>query len=134
MNWMHYGLAVVVAMIICSLSDWLFMGVLFHNKYKEHPEIWRSSITEGGESKAIVWSTLFSLLTCVGFIGVCAMFGFTSVPQALALAFGIWVSVPLPLLATNGFFIKIHPYVTLSHAVGWLAKLFICALCASYFL
>ena len=134
MNWMHYGLAVLAALIACSLSDWLFMGVLFHDKYKAHPEIWRSSITEGGESKAIAWSTLFTLLTCVGFIAVCVMFGFTTVPRVLALAFGIWVAVPLPLLATNGFFIKIHPCVTLSHAAGWLAKLLICALCASYLL
>lgn len=42
MNWLHYGLAVLAALIACSLSDWLFMGVLFHDKYKEHPEVWRS--------------------------------------------------------------------------------------------
>jgi hypothetical protein len=52
-TWMHYGLAVVVALIACSLSDWLFMGVLFHDKYNEHPEIWRGSITQGGEPRPL---------------------------------------------------------------------------------
>jgi hypothetical protein len=134
MNWMHYGLAVLAALVACSLSDWLFMGVLFHDKYTEHPEVWRSSVTEGGESSAIAWSTLMTFVTCAGFICICALFGFTTIPRAFALSFGIWLSVPLPLLVTNGFFIKLHPYVTLSHAAGWLAKLLICALSAHYLL
>jgi hypothetical protein len=42
MNWTRFLLAVVVSGLGASVTDWLFMGVLFHNKYLETPEIWRA--------------------------------------------------------------------------------------------
>jgi hypothetical protein len=39
MNWTRFLLAVVVSGLGASVTDWLFMGVLFHNKYLETPEI-----------------------------------------------------------------------------------------------
>ena len=34
-------LAILAAGLATSLTDWLFMGVLFHEKYLAFPEVWR---------------------------------------------------------------------------------------------
>ena len=134
MNWMHFATAVVAAVIAGSLSDWLFMGVLFHARYKDHPEVWRSSITGSGESKAILAATLLSVITCGGFVYLCIAVDCVTLVRACMLAVCIWLVAPLPLLVTNGFFIKFHPLVIVSQALGWLAKLLVCAACVGYLL
>jgi len=42
MNLGRFVLVVLIASVVTSFSDWLFMGILFHDKYKAAPEIWRS--------------------------------------------------------------------------------------------
>jgi hypothetical protein len=134
MNWMHCAEAVVAAVIACSFTDWFFMGVLFHGKYKAHPEVWRDAVTQGGESRAIAWATLLTVVTCAAFVALCAAFAIATLPRACALAIGIWLVAPLPMLVTNAFFIKFHPLVTVSQALGWLAKLLVCAFAAAWLL
>jgi hypothetical protein len=134
MNWMHYAEAVVASVVACTFTDWFFMGILFHDKYKAHPEVWRDAISQGGESKAIAWATALSVVTCAAFVALCAAFAMTALSSACALAIGIWLVAPLPLLVSNSFFIKFHPLVTVSQALGWLAKLLVCALCVAYLL
>ncbi|HVC29426.1 MAG TPA: DUF1761 domain-containing protein [Gammaproteobacteria bacterium] len=125
--------AVISAAVLSSLSDWFFGGILFHKRYRAHPEIWR--ITEGKrESLAIAWSTLLGVLTCAVFIYLAARLNTLSWMQVLGLALGIWLLAPLPMLITNGLFIKIHPLNTLSNAFGWLVKLLICAVATHLFL
>lgn len=126
--------AVIISIILASLSDWFFGGVLFHEKYKTYPEIWRSSGNGKAESLAIAWSVLLSVLTCVIFIYLTARLDALNWGRALGLAFGIWLLAPLPLLITNALFIRIHPLNTLSNIIGWLAKLLICAISAHLFL
>jgi hypothetical protein len=41
---------------------------------------------------------------------------------------------PLPLILTDAAFIKLHRVFVASYAVGWLVKLIIVALAASWFL
>lgn len=134
MSLVHYVLAVVVAAVVCSLTDWLFMGVLFHKRYKQHPEIWRSSVVAGSDSKAVAWSMLLTVVTCTAFIYVTGAFVLPGLSRALAVTVGIWLAIPVPLLVTNSLFIKLHPLVAVSHCLGWLAKLLICCLSASYWL
>lgn len=126
--------AVVVAIVVTSLTDWFFGGVLFHGKYKTYPEIWRNTGGGKGESLAVTWSVLLGVLTCVIFIYLAVRLDALSWGRALGLAFGIWLLAPLPLLITNALFIKIHPLNTLSNVTGWLAKLLICAISAHLFL
>jgi hypothetical protein len=121
--------AVIGAVALSSLTDWFFGGILFHEKYRTHPEIWRFS-NRTGESLAIAWSTLLGLLTCAVFIYLADRLGALGWLQAFGLAFGIWLLAPLPLLVTNALFVKIHPLNTLSNALGWLVKLLICAIAA----
>jgi hypothetical protein len=128
----HYALAVVISAVICSFTDWFFMGFLFHERYKQHPEIWRSSVAAGNESKAIAWSVLLMLVTCMAFVYVTGVFALPGLSRALTLAAGVWLAIPVPLLLTNSIFIKLHPLVAVSHSLGWLAKLLVCSLSASY--
>ncbi|MGH2509638.1 MAG: hypothetical protein ACRDHZ_19850 [Ktedonobacteraceae bacterium] len=125
--------AVITAAILTSLSDWFFGGILFHEKYRVHPEIWRN--TDGkSEGLVIAWSTLLGVITCVVFIYLAAWLNVLGWMPVLGLAFGIWVLAPLPMLITNALFIKIHPLNMLSNSIGWLVKLLICALVAHLFL
>jgi hypothetical protein len=126
--------AVITAAVLSSLSDWFFGGILFHEKYRAHPEIWWNSGTGKRENLAIVWSTLLGVLTCAIFIYLAAQLNTLGWMQVLGLAFGVWLLAPLPILITNGLFIKIHPLNTLSNALGWLVKLLICAVAAHLFL
>ena len=43
MIWTRFILTVLTAGIAVSTTDWLFTGVLFHNKYKVFPEVWRTA-------------------------------------------------------------------------------------------
>jgi hypothetical protein len=125
MNTGHVALAVVVSGIAVSLTDWVFFGVLFHDKYLVHPEVWRSP--GKGEAPAIIGSTLLGFVTCGAFVTACPAFHIAGIKQTLEFALAAWLIAPLPLLITNALFIKLHPLTVLAHALGWLAKLCVVA-------
>ncbi|MGA9852992.1 MAG: DUF1761 family protein [Gammaproteobacteria bacterium] len=126
--------AVIASVIVTTLSDWFFGGILFHEKYRTYPEIWRNPAGGKGENLAVIWSVLLCVVTCVVFIYLTARLDALSWQRALGLAFGIWLLAPLPLLTSNALFIKMHPLNTFTNALGWLAKLLICAIAAHLFL
>ncbi|HLW74823.1 MAG TPA: hypothetical protein VKT74_07125 [Gammaproteobacteria bacterium] len=130
MDTLRYFLALIAASVAMSFSDWYFMGVLFHDKYLAHPEVWRRPEGGKGESLAVAWSTLLGVATAAVFLWLCAWLGLAGSASALGLAFGIWLLAPLPLIVTNALFIKIHFLNTLALALGWLMRLLICALAA----
>jgi hypothetical protein len=74
------------------------------------------------------------VVTCAVFIWLAADLGILGWGPLLELASGMWLLGPVPLIVTNGFFIKIHPLNTLAMCLGWLAKLLITAVCARLFL
>jgi hypothetical protein len=140
---MHVALALLAAMVMTALADWLFFGVLFHPHYLAFPEVWRhrpgmadgtAASTGGspgagstgagstGDSRAILFSALAGLLTPIAMVGLCAWLPLSGGRMWL-LALLLWVMIPLPLLVGNYLFIKLHPLILLSHALGWLAKL-----------
>ena len=67
------------------------------------------------------------MLTSVAFVTLANMLGQIDLPGTLKLAGMVWLIAPLPLLVTNGLFIKIDPLVTASHVAGWLVKLLLIA-------
>jgi len=134
MNWLHFGRTVLVGGLATSLSDWLFMGVLFHEKYKAHPEVWRRPEGGAGETRAILWSTLLGFSTCAVFAYVCARLGFMSYHTTLKLAVAIWAMAPLPLIVINSLWMKLHPLIAFSYALGWLVKLLVTAVAVSWLL
>jgi hypothetical protein len=123
--------AALAGAILGSLADWLFAGVLFHDRYLVHPEVWRSV---SNDTKRVIIAQLTTLLTAGGFTLLAYRVGSTHWPLAFELAGMIWLIAPLPLLIANALFIKIDWMVTASHAAGWLAKLLLCAAAVAFFL
>jgi len=130
MDW-HIFAASIVGAILGSLADWVFAGVLFHDRYQRHPEVWR---TGGSETLRIGGAQVLSLLTAVAFVALAVMLGQVDFAGALKLAAMVWLIAPLPMLVTNALFIKIDPLVTASHATGWLAKLLLIAIATAIIL
>jgi len=115
--------ATLLGVVIGSFTDWFFAGVLFHSKYQSAPEIWRATANPGAENSRIAWSIAISILTFGGFAVLYTVLELHSWPGAIGLAVLIWVICALPLLVTNGLFIRLHPLTTFAHSAGWLVKL-----------
>jgi hypothetical protein len=126
MSWMRFALAVVVAGVVCSLTDWLFMGDLLYRKFNRHPEIWRHPGGQG-ESRAIAWSSPLPFVSCAVFSWLCLGLHLHRAEEIFKLATGIWLIAPLPLLVTHGLFIKLEPPIVASYCTGWLVKLLVAA-------
>ena len=122
----HLALAVILSGTVASFTDWFFGGVLFHDKYLAHPEIWRRSPGQS-ETKAIAWSVVLGYFTCTVFVLLAHLFEASDWQDVFAFAIGIWLMVAVPMLITNALFIKMHPLTVVGHALGWLAKLLIAA-------
>jgi hypothetical protein len=128
MNWLHIGLAVLASGLVVSMTDWLFMGDLFAPIYRAEPQIWRQSSEGFDERRAIAGGVLLGFLTCAAFIVLCVRLNAHTYASTLEIAFAIWLIAPLPLIVTNALFMKFHPALAASHAIGWLAKLCVAAL------
>jgi len=116
-------LAIVVANIVVSLADWYFFGVLWHDKYKAYPEVWRRPEGGSGEGKAVAQSALVGALTPTVFVLACVLFNMVRLRQALLLGTAVWLMGPVPMWAWNYFFIKVHPLILLSGILGWFVRL-----------
>jgi Protein of unknown function (DUF1761) len=123
----RFALTVLAATIGTALTDWFFFGVLFHDRYLAHPEVWRGQPGKP-EGKRIALSTVMGAITCAAFTFVCVRLGLQAMPVALKLALAVWVIAPLPLIVTNALWMKLHPSIAVSHSLGWLAKLAVTAL------
>ncbi|MGA8072893.1 MAG: DUF1761 family protein [Candidatus Acidiferrales bacterium] len=134
MSTSHLVLAFVLAAIATNLTDWFFFGVLFHKKYLVYPEVWWRPRGGAGETKAIVWSSLLSLLSIAGFILACSAFSIRGYKPAFELAALIWLMAPLPMTITNALFVKMHPLIVLTHCLGWFARFMIVAIAVGWLL
>lgn len=132
MNWTRFLLTVVVSGIATSVTDFLFMGMLFHDKYSQHPEVWRRP--KGGDPRAIAWSTLMGFIVCAMFTFVCYRLNLQiySVTVTLKLALAVWAMGALPLIISNSLWMKLHPQIAVAHALGWLAKFAVTAVAVTY--
>ena len=126
MNWTRFGLAVLASGILMSLSDWVFMGILFHDKYKQYPEVWRDP-PGTSETPKILYSTLMGFVSAVAFTYLAFQCNFETYEATLKLAAAIWIIGPLPLIISNALWIKFPKELAASHSLGWLVKLCIIA-------
>jgi hypothetical protein len=133
MDWKHFLTAVIVTGFVSSLTDWFFGGILFHDKYGAHPEIWRQGPNKS-EAPAVAGSIVLGFLTSTAFMTACIVFAVHGYRASLELAGLCWLMVPVPLLVTNALFVKLHPLIVLSHSLGWLAKLGVAAVAAGVLL
>jgi uncharacterized membrane protein len=133
MTWARFLLAVVVSGLATSFTDWLFMGMLFHGKYRETPEIWR--ITPGGsDTRSIVASSLLGVLSCAAFIFLCRWTGALTVRSELHTAGIVWIAGPVPIIFSNIVWIKMNPLLGVSHSLGWLARFAVSGLIGGWLL
>lgn len=88
MTMTRFALAVVVSGLAVSMTDWVFSGILFHDKYEVYPEVWRR--LAGGESSQVVAGVALSVFTCAVFIIVCGAFQLAPLNKSMTLAFLIW--------------------------------------------
>jgi len=130
MEW-RIPVAVIVALVLASLADWLFAGVLFHDRYQTYPEVWRFS---GANPKALIAAQALTVPTVVGLIVLIVWTRMTSLPSALAVAFLVWACAAAPPIIANAIYIKIDWRVAASHGVGWLVKLGLVATATSLLL
>jgi len=129
----RFLLAVVASGVATTFTDWLFMGILFHGKYQETPEIWR---VEPGQSdtRNIVASSLVGVLSCAAFIFLCKWTDALTVRSELHMAGIVWIAGPVPIIFSNIVWIKMHPLVGVSHSLGWLARFVVSGLIAGWLL
>jgi hypothetical protein len=129
MHWSRFILVVVIASVVTSFSDWLFMGVLFHDKYKAAPEIWRSS-AGSNERRLIVHSQLVGVLSCAAFVYLCTQTNALTIPRILGAAVIVWLAGPVVVIAQTVLWTKLHPLIGASQSLGWLARFFVTGLLA----
>ena len=123
--------ATLAGAVLGSLADWLFAGVLFHERYKIYPEVWRPT---DSDVRRVILAQLTTLITAGAFTLLAYRLDQVHLKNALALAGMIWLIGPVPLLIGNGLFIKIDWLITASHAAGWLVKLLLCGAAVAFFL
>lgn len=126
-SWKRFAITVLAAGVASSLADWLFMGDWIYKRFDHAPEIWRYA-GGLGETRAIMWASLFPFLTCAVFALLCIHLRLYSYSATIGVALSIWLMGPLPLTITNVLFIKLTPAVATAHALGWLVKLCIAAI------
>ncbi|MBV8972378.1 MAG: hypothetical protein JO290_08815 [Sphingomonadaceae bacterium] len=125
MTW-HFWAALAAGLVAASLADWLFAGVLFHDRYVRHPEVWR---TPGKNTRGIVAAQALAVPTVVG-MGV--LLNLIDVERSFTVATFVaalvWAIAAAPATIVNGVFIKLDPLVVAAHTAGWLVKLVAVAL------
>lgn len=130
MNIGRLAVAILASGFTVSMTDLFFGGVLFHKKYLAYPEVWRRRAGETGEGQAIAWAIVLGFLTCGTLIITCLWLGIYGCAACVKLAAAVWLIAALPLLITNGLFIKLHPLNVVANALGWLVKLLIAGVTA----
>jgi len=112
----------VLAGVLGSVTDWLFMGVLFHDAYNRHPEIWRPAIGAGRDKTAVLLSVTIGFLMSFAIVGLCAFANVAGVMQGTLVALLAWIAGPLAVMAINGLFIKLDPRIIVAHSIGYLLR------------
>jgi hypothetical protein len=116
--------AIAVAGTMGSFTDWLFMGVLFHECYNRYPEVWWPGLRQNtGDVRAIIIASVLGYVSSAGVILLCLFTGSTSLDGALVIATLAWIAGPLVMQVTNGFWIKFDPLLRflIAAVAAWLA-------------
>jgi hypothetical protein len=109
------------------------MGVLFHDKYGATPEIWRTS-TGRKQRGAILYSQLMGVLSCAAFAYLCTQANMLTIPGSLDAAVLVWLAGPGVVIAQMVLWMKLHPLIGASHAMGWLVRFIVTGLLAVWLL
>jgi Protein of unknown function (DUF1761) len=125
---MRYAIALIAATVGISFSDWLFFGVIFHDRYMKTPELWRPT----PESKKIAGSMAVSVIGTAAFFVLADVFGAHSLSRSMILAVLVWAAASLPQTVTNTLYLKYAPELGFSQTIGWLARFVLAAAAYSF--
>jgi hypothetical protein len=114
--------AAIAAGLLGGLTDWLVMGVLFHDAYNTYPEVWRPGIAGGQDKGAVILSALIGFVMTAAIVALCVLAGVNGIAGGLGVALLAWIAGPLALTIINSRFIKTDPRLILSHALGYLMR------------
>ena len=116
--------AIVAAGLLGGITDWLFMGVLWHEAYNTNPEVWRPEVRGGKSGGAIMWATALGFLITAAVVALCALAGVRGIAAGLGVAVIAWVPIAA-VIVINNMFVKIDTRITIAHCLGYLARLLI---------
>jgi hypothetical protein len=131
MNWLLVA-GVFGAGTLAAFTDWLFMGVLFHDAYNRHPEVWWPDIRDGKDTGPVIWSCAIGYIMTFAIFILCQWADVHRIASGLAVAAVAWIAGPLSVVVINGFFVRLDPQITFSHSVGYLARFAIAGATAGY--
>jgi hypothetical protein len=114
----------LLATLLASLTDWLFFDLLVHRMYNAAPGIWRP----GGRLRIITSQVVGTIATAAAVEIAMRVPGYP-----IHVAFCLWGGGALPIMLQNAQWMRIHPVIAASHALGWLARLLIATLLAAMF-
>ncbi len=126
--------AILAAGLLAILTDWLFMGVLFHEAYNSFPEIWWPQVRDGETRGAFVWSTVLGFVMTAGVVALCAMAGAGTLWSGLGIGLVAFFAGPFAVIIINGQFVKTDVWVMLSHCLGYLARMLLAGAAAGLIL
>ena len=115
--------AVAVAGTASTLTDWLFMGVLFHEAYNRYPEVWREGVRDGGSRAAIIWASVLGYVMTAAVVALCRVAHVHDIRGGLLVGTLAWLAGPLVVIVVNNLFVKIDPKITVAHCAGYAARL-----------
>ncbi len=117
------AVAVAIAGTLGSLTDWLFMGVLFHDAYDRYPEVWRPGVRGGKSRNAIIWASALGYVMTAAVAALCATSHVHSILGGLEIGALAWLAGPLVVIVVNNMFVKIDTKITIAHCAGYGARL-----------
>jgi hypothetical protein len=128
MSWIVL-VAVFAAGTLSSVTDWVFMGVLFADRYQTYPDTWwpRDKKTE---TTPILYSTALGYITATAVMALCAMAGVDGIVSGMKVAAIAWVAGSLVQVATTQIWVRIDPAVSLAHGLGYLVRFLIAGIAA----
>ncbi len=117
---------IILASVLASFTDWLFMDALVHRFYVSAPGLWRGL---GGVARIVV-SQLIGTAATAALVVLCLW----SPERPVGVAAVAWVAGPLPVILQNLQWMRLHPVIAASHATGWLVRFMITGLLSAWLL
>lgn len=121
MNWVHLAAVAAAAGVLTTYTDWVLAGDWIQKRFG-NSEMWR----ERG-ILSVLLSTVLPFVTCAGFALLAWKLQFMGLRNCLKLGLAIWVIGPLPIIISQGVFLKLNRMVIALLAASWLVKLTIIA-------
>jgi hypothetical protein len=134
MPWLSFLLATLAAGVGATGIDWFFARGVFPKYFGAHPEIWRQPANDPHQVRRVGGCLLLNCVTAAAFFCLCHGLHLSRFGPTLRLAGAICLVAPLPMIAANALWMKLHPLVAVSQSLCWLGKLALAALAAAWLL